>query len=99
MQDTSDLIEAPTGRDERSLEKLRGAMADLLRAVSSAFRDNPEEAYGYMSRAVALLVLESPGAIAGLDRCGAITAAPAASRGGLAPWQIRKVSTFIETHL
>jgi AraC family transcriptional regulator len=52
-----------------------------------------------VSRAVALLLLEPSGAIAGLDRCGAISAAPAASRGGLAPWQIRKVSTFIETRL
>jgi AraC family transcriptional regulator len=100
MQDASDLSNMHAAIvQECSLDKLRTAVADLLRAVSGAFRDNPEEAYGCVSRAVALLALESPGATAGLDRRGAKSTAPSASRGGLAPWQNRKVSTFIETHL
>ena len=44
----------------RQLEQLRGAVADLLYALGSAFQNKPEEAYWYVSRAVALLRLEIP---------------------------------------
>jgi AraC family transcriptional regulator len=84
---------------ECSLEKLRSAVADLLYAVSSAFQDKPEEAYGYVSRAAALLRLESPSVTASSDPYDTKSAARSAPRGGLAPWQIRKVSAYIETRL
>jgi AraC family transcriptional regulator len=86
------------GVQECSLEQLRSAVADLLDALSSAFQDKPEEAHGYVSRAVALLHLGIPNAIATPDSYDTKSAASAA-RGGLAPWQIRKVSAYIEAHL
>jgi AraC family transcriptional regulator len=109
------LIEALTGRErdaqfagyapptlsgvqEHSLETLRSAVVDLLYAVSRAFQDKPEEVCGFVSRAVATLRLESPSVIATSDRYDK-SAAPSASRGGLAPWQIRKVSAYIDTYL
>ena len=84
---------------ECSLKTLRSAVVDLLYAVSSAYQDKPEEAYGYVMRAAALLCFESPGAIASSDSYDRKSAAPSAPRGGLAPWQIRKVSVYIEAHL
>jgi AraC family transcriptional regulator len=89
----------PLSVSECSLEKLRSAVADLLYAVGSVSQDNPEDAYGYVSRAAALLRLEFPGVIRGSDPSGAKYAAPSAPRGGLAPWQVRKVSAYIEAHL
>jgi AraC family transcriptional regulator len=82
-----------------SLETLRNAVADLLYAVSSAFQDKPEETSRYVSHAVALLRLEIPSVIATPDSHDTKTAAPSAQRGGLAPWQICKVSAHIDTHL
>jgi AraC family transcriptional regulator len=107
MQDSYDCqsTEALAERDSQfadygppTLETLRSAMADLLYAVSSAFQDKPEETYGYVLRAVALLRLESPGVIASSNPCGINSPVPV-PRGGLAPWQIRKVSAYINIHL
>ena len=89
----------PPSVPECSLEKLRSAVADLLCAVGSVSQDNPEDAYGYVSRAAALLRLESPAVIRSSDRYGTKYAAPSVPRGGLAPWQVRKVSAYIEAHL
>jgi AraC family transcriptional regulator len=83
---------------ECSLEQLRGAVADLLHALGGAIQNKPEEAYGYVARAVALLRLEIPSMISTPDSYDTKSAA-SASRGGLAPWQIRKVSAYIEAHL
>ena len=82
-----------------ALKELRNAVADLLYAVSGAFQEKPEEAFRYVSRTIALLRLEAPGVV-GLstgNARGPIT--PSFPRGGLAPWQIRRVSTYIDTHL
>jgi AraC family transcriptional regulator len=90
---------------ERSLEKLRSAVADLLYAVSSALQDQPEETRGYVLRVaaqlrvVAQLRLESPSAIANSEPYHTKSAAQSAPRGGLAPWQIRSVSAYIDAHL
>jgi AraC family transcriptional regulator len=89
---------SPPSVQECSLEQLRGAVADLLYALGGAIQNKPEEAYGYVSRAVALLRLEIPSMISAPDSYHAKSAA-LASRGGLAPWQIRKVSAYIEAHL
>jgi AraC family transcriptional regulator len=83
----------------QSLDLLRSAVVDLLNAVSNAIQDKPEEAYGHVSRATALLRLESPGAIARSDPYDTKSAATPILRGGLAPWQVRKVSAYVETHL
>jgi AraC family transcriptional regulator len=89
----------PPGVPDCSLEKLRTAVADLLCAVGSVSQDDPEDACEYVSRAAALLRLESPGAIRSSDRYGTKCAAPSVPRRGLAPWQVRKVSAYIEAHL
>jgi AraC family transcriptional regulator len=86
------------GVQECPLEQLRRAVTNLVYAVSSAFQDKPEEAYGYVSRAVALLRLEIPSMISTPESRDTKSAA-SASRGGLAPWQIRRVSAYIEAHL
>jgi AraC-like DNA-binding protein len=89
----------PSSVQECSLETLRSAVADLLYAVSSAFQDKPEETFRYVSRAVELLRLESPVGIARSEPYDTNSPAPSAPCGGLAPWQIRKVSAYIDTHL
>jgi AraC family transcriptional regulator len=87
------------GAQKCSLENLRHAVTDFLCAASRAFQDKPEEAYGYVLHAAELLRTEASSAIAGLDLDDRQSAAPPTPRGGLAPWMIRKVSTYIETHL
>jgi transcriptional regulator GlxA family with amidase domain len=78
-----------------SLEELRNAVADLLYAVSGAFQEKPKEAYGYVLHAAELLRTAPASAVASLYEIQS----PAPPRGGLAPWMVCKVSTYIETHL
>jgi len=81
-----------------SLQRLKRALAALLQAASNAFRDTPEEAHECVRRALAALRID-PGN-AGLTTDGDSAASlPRAPRGGLAPWQARKLTTYIETHL
>jgi AraC family transcriptional regulator len=89
----------PASDQECSLKTLRNAMADLLYAVSRAFEDKPEEAYGCVAHAAELLRKEASGATKGLGLGVGQPAVPPARRGGLAPWMVRKVSTHIDTHL
>lgn len=84
---------------ECSLDRLRTAVADLLHALSSAFEDRPEEAQGLVARTVTLLRLEAFDVIAGADPNDPERPAPLVSRGGLAPWQVRKVSAYVEAHI
>ena len=71
-------------------DKLRNAVADLLCAAHSVFLEEPEEVEALLLQAAALLRSQS-----------AIGEVVSASRGpgGLAPWQIRKVASHVETHL
>jgi AraC family transcriptional regulator len=92
-----DSVKLP-GAQEHSLEKLRNAVADLLYAVSRAFRDKPEETYGYLGRAAELLRTETD-SIESRNLYEIESAAPPTLRGGLAPWMVRNVSNYIETHL
>src|SRR5277367_5940213 len=84
------------GGQEHSLETFRNAIADLLQAVSRVFQEKPEEAYWYVWRAAELLRTATT-VIEGRDLHE--SAAPQIARGGLAPWMVRKLSTYIETHL
>jgi AraC family transcriptional regulator len=90
---------SPSGTQECSLQDLRQALADLVRAVSHAIQDKSNEAYGYVLRAAELLRVQPPGVTADPQVYDTPSAAPPAPRGGLAPWMIRKVSTYIESHL
>jgi AraC family transcriptional regulator len=94
-------IELPTLPNmlERSFEDFRAAVADLLSALSGAFQERPEEAYGYITRAVSLLKLESPAVASSSQLFDTYSAPQRTLRGGLAPWQMRRVSSYIETHM
>lgn len=84
---------------ESPLDKLRNAVAHFLCAANNAFLEQPEEAGDLLSQAVALLCPESPGGPALSASLGAKAAGQPGPRGGLAPWQIRKVASHVESHL
>jgi AraC family transcriptional regulator len=84
---------------ESSLETLRRALADLLHAVSRTLQEKPEEAREYLLDAAALLRLRPSSTIAGADGYDAAPAAVSPPRGGLAPWLVRKLTTYVEMHL
>jgi AraC family transcriptional regulator len=93
------MLDTPSSAQEHALETLRNAIADLLHAVTRAFQEKPEEAFGHVSRAADLLRTETASEIEDRDLYEIEFAAPQTVRGGLAPWMVRKVSTYIETHL
>ena len=74
---------------QSSMQQVRSVMAELFTALRGAFNDehgSPEER---LRRASAILqAVEEPR-----------LHAQAHVRGGLAPWQVRKVTSFIETNL
>jgi AraC family transcriptional regulator len=87
--------------DGASLEKLRIAVAELFDAVSNALMDDNEAAEQCIHRARAVLgVLPSP-----LDPIGTPSLplpkdqTAKQIRGGLAPWQMRRLTAYIETNL
>ena len=95
----SELAGVPDAQDS-SLETLRCAVADLLYAVSRIVQEKPQHAREYLLRhAAALLRLGPSTTIAGTEGYDAAPAAVRAPRGGLAPWQVRKLTTYIEMHL
>jgi transcriptional regulator GlxA family with amidase domain len=74
---------------ELSVEQLRSAMAELFTAMTSALRDERGPAKECLRRAAAILQAVEK------------TRAPAIKqvRGGLAPWQVRKVASHVATNL
>jgi AraC family transcriptional regulator len=78
---------------------LKMAVAELFKAVSSAVRDEREDAEQSIGRAATLLRLEDPnlGETADGRLPDTSTAVPLPS--GLAPWQIRKAKMHIELNL
>ena len=95
----SELAGVPDVQDS-TLETLRCAVADLLYAVSRIFREKPEDAREHLLlHAAALLRLGPSNTIAGTDGYDATPAAVRTPRGGLAPWQVRKLTTYVEMHL
>jgi AraC-like DNA-binding protein len=72
-----------------SMRQLRSAVAEIFRALNETLRDEKGKASECLQRAEALLeIVEQP-------------AAPASSIGpqGLAPWQIRRVLTHVNSNL
>jgi AraC family transcriptional regulator len=67
-------------------------LASLITAASAAFDNDRDTAKACIARAVALLEGRS-------GRFRPQGAAPSARRGGLAPWQAKQVSAYIEAHL
>jgi len=95
LQGRQELAEA----ERVSLERLRLAVAELFKAVSNALQDERESAEECIRRASAILRVDLPGAISGVAVPLTSAAPPKPSRGGVAPWQIRRVTTYIETNL
>jgi AraC family transcriptional regulator len=95
---SSELTGVPDVNDS-SLETLRYAVADLLHVVSRILQEKPEEACEYLLNAAALLRLRPSSTIVGADGYDATSAAVHAPRGGLAPWLVRKLTTYVEMHL
>jgi AraC-like DNA-binding protein len=85
---------------DSSLETLRCAIADLLHAVTRVVQQKPEDACEYLLlHAAALLRLGTSSTTAGTDAYDATPPAASSPRGGLAPWQARKLTTYVEMHL
>jgi AraC family transcriptional regulator len=85
--------------DRCPLTRLQLAVAELSNAVSSALQEEWDTAQECIQRASAILKVErlvpySRGPIAANRNRSRIRI-----RGGLAPWQIRQVSTYIEAHM
>ena len=91
--------EEPADEARASLERLQIAVAELFKAVSNALQDERESAEACIRRASAILRFGLPGEIAGVVVPLTSAEAPKPIRGGLAPWQIRRVTTHIETNL
>jgi AraC family transcriptional regulator len=85
--------------DLGSLTRLHLAVAELFNAVSSALQEQWDTAQESVQRASTILKIEPPFSYS----CAPISAKQNGStlriRGGLAPWQIRQVTTYIEGHL
>ena len=73
-----------------SLQRLRSAVAEIFTALNETLRDERSKAAECLQRAEAMLetVEEQPAALA-----------PAAASYGLAPWQIRRVLTYVDANL
>lgn len=71
-----------------SMGQLRAAVLELFTAVTSALEDERESAEESLVRAARLLRQPTEAAPQG-----------PVSKGGLAPWQVRKVTTYIEANL
>jgi transcriptional regulator GlxA family with amidase domain len=88
-------------KEPATLERVRGAITALLYAVSDALKDEPAVVHESSQRARAIVN------IAETIRAAERSETPAKAgqnfglipRGGLAPWQVRKILTYIEAHL
>jgi AraC family transcriptional regulator len=72
-----------------SVRKIRSVMAELCSAIRSALDDERSTAEESLRRAAEILQEMGETAVA----------TPEQVRGGLAPWQIRKVTSHVEAHL
>ena len=91
----SEVATWPDMTGPESLERFQGALTELLYAVGSVVRKEHESALGRLRCAAAALQLRPD--------CFTLPIEPLAVRircyGGLAPWQVRRVTNHIECHL
>jgi AraC family transcriptional regulator len=78
-------------------KNLRIVIADLVDAVRSVLQDEHESAAEYLRRASEILEVDREGQSPKIERRSPERAKPV--RGGLAPWQVRRVIAHIEAHL
>jgi transcriptional regulator GlxA family with amidase domain len=82
-----------------SLERLQIAVEELFKAVNNVLQDERESAEECVRRASAILRIDLPRAISAVAAPLSSAAPPRSIRGGLAPWQVRRVTTHVETNL
>jgi AraC family transcriptional regulator len=82
-------VEAVLVRPELAMQQLRSLVAELFTALSSALNDERDSAEDSLNRAAAMLQTVD------------VQRTPEAQelKGGLAPWQIRKITAHIESNL
>ncbi len=79
----------PVSKQGFSMRKIRSVMAELCSAIRSALDDERSTAEDSLRRAAEIL-----------QEIGETqTAIKEPVRGGLSPWQIRKVTSYVEAHL
>jgi len=84
---------------EPTLDRLRAAVAEIFTAVNSGLRDERESAKKCMLRAAAIL-RNDPWFANTIEEINFPTERRSKLvRGGLAPWQVRRVTTHIEANL
>jgi AraC family transcriptional regulator len=88
----------PVDTEGATLERLRAVVIELYRAVNSALEGEREAARQYVERADLFLRSELPAPI-GEEFAMADSQRARPVRGGLAPWQVRRVKTHIEANL
>jgi AraC family transcriptional regulator len=96
--------EAPESRrgsvnPEPTLDRLRAAVAEIFTAVNRGLRDERESAKKCMLRAAAILRIDPWFANAIEEIHFPNERRSKLVRGGLAPWQVRRVTTHIEANL
>lgn len=88
-----------SAKAEATLDRVRTAVAELFAAVSKGLRDERQSAKQCMLRAAAILRAD-PWFADTIDEIAFPTQQRRLPlRGGLAPWQIRRVTTHIEANL
>lgn len=85
--------------ERASLERLRTVVAELFKAVNNALQGERVSAKICIKRAGAVLQAEPALVSFGSERGFSNAERPKSMRGGLAPWQIRRVTTHIEANL
>jgi len=96
--ESSSRLAEPIDTGGAALERLQAAVIELYKAVSSALGGEREAARRYIERADLFLRCELPAPTDG-DVVILYHQRAAPVRGGLAPWQIRRVKTHIEANL
>jgi AraC family transcriptional regulator len=89
----------PADAERMSVERLQVAVVELFKAVCNTVQDERESAEECIRRASTILRVDLVDAIPRASAPLTSAAPPTPIRGGLAPWQIRQVTTHIETHL
>jgi transcriptional regulator GlxA family with amidase domain len=82
------ICDAEAGPEPRAVRELRSVMAELCVAIRSALDDERGTAEDSLRRASQIL-----------EGIGTEAASTEQTRGGLSPWQVRKVMCHIEAHL
>jgi AraC-like DNA-binding protein len=99
-EDTEEIQDTGMGEPgRRSLGRLRLAVAEILNALNSALKEEWGNAEECAQRASSILKSPSLFALTGVLARLRPNEPPIQIRGELAPWQVRQVDRYIESHL